>query len=239
MKSFKDFIKNKIETDKDGTPILNTIFGAHSIKESTEKEVKNTHDALIKHYNKFDDADKDAIYDYTNESYLVNSHMHRKVIGKLRKGEKEHPLVKPMKQMINRHKTPQDMVVYSGIGKSPEHVIKHQKGETTGAVVKTSNFTSTSLSKNAATDYARAVVKSKYNSKYKNSLHGRPGHILKIHVPKGHPGAYVDHHSVHRGEKEFILPHGTKMHIHPEPEYDKKTHNMIWQAHVLPHEDTK
>lgn len=62
-------------------------------------------------------------------------------------------------------------------------------------------------------------------------------HILKIHVPKGHPGAYVAPHSQHPHEREFTLPPGTKMHIHHEPEYCDKTHSMVWHAKVLPHED--
>ena len=251
MKSFKEFIKSekietdkdgtpilntvfgqhskksKVETDKDGTPILNTVFGKHSINENIDKLGKE----LEKHYRFSHKKDLDAIRDYTYTSYPVNSHLHRKTTWKLRPLEKDHELVKPMDEALNRHKTPKELTVYSGVRRSPEHAIKHAGDEKHGVLTKTSNYTSASLDPNTAAQFTDHDTKSKYNEKFGNFV----GHMLKIHVPKGHPGAYVDHHSSHKGEKEFILPHNTRMHIHPNPEYDKETGNMIWNAHVLPH----
>ena len=66
----------------------------------------------------------------------------------------------------------------------------------------------------------------------------KAGHVVSIHVPKGSHGAYVDHVSEHQGEREFILHKGAKVHIHPEPEYDKKENKYRWKG-VLVHDGVK
>jgi len=66
----------------------------------------------------------------------------------------------------------------------------------------------------------------------------KPGHVISIHVPKGSHGAYVDNFSNFSGEREFILHKGAKVHIHPEPEYDKKENKYRWKG-VLVHDGVK
>jgi hypothetical protein len=51
-------------------------------------------------------------------------------------------------------------------------------------------------------------------------------HMLHIHVPKGHPGAFVDGISENQKEKEFILPRGTNL-------KHKFTHTYLKKAKSL------
>lgn len=250
----------KIKKHADGSgDILNTVMGKHSLKskinvqeghsESSaffkkhDKEgQQEVHEALTSHYSKFSDNDIHAIGEYTQSSFALNRHLHANAMGekpvKSRSGSYHDLHEKQLTAALHRHKTPEALTVYSGVHHSPEHLIKHQGGDKnkTGGIAKTSHFTSASLSARTAAGFSQEDSDSIHNKKYGKTAYGNPTHMLKIHVPKGHPGAYVDHHSSHFGEREFILPHGTKMHIHHEPEYDMSNHAMIWHARVLPHE---
>lgn len=68
---------SKVEKDKDGYDVLNTTFGKHSIEESVSED----HEELSKHYHKFTKSDKDAIGDYTGESFHINNYLHKRAIN--------------------------------------------------------------------------------------------------------------------------------------------------------------
>lgn len=253
---------HQIKNEKD-IPILNTIFGKHSKKDLKEEivhpdiiaaakkahethggpssEYQKLHDHLTAHYKNFDDEDKKHIKRYTENSISVNNYLHKKHSGmelnpKSTKNAQDEDHANHMTKALHKHTTPEDMHVYSGIQHSPEHVLAAH-GDKHGVKVRTTNFTSTSISKHAAQLFAEDDPKSKYNKEHQEKYNMNPNHMLRIHVPKGTHGAYVDSHSVHRGEREFILPHGTHMHIHPEPTYNEKSSTYIWHAHVIPHEE--
>ena len=160
-------------------------------------------------------------------SYNLNRYLHRKHDDETTPDRyPEHELhAKMMDKAVKTHTAPEDFHVYSGLRKSPEHNLPKDGN------VHMPAYTSTSLDKRTARHFARADDNSTHWDGSKSFT--PPKHILKIHVPKGHHGAYVDHHSENPGEQEYILPRDTKLHIHHTPEYDKKNHSMIWTAHPI------
>ncbi len=239
-------VKVGIELHKDGTPILNTVFGKHSQKRSkVVKEDSGEHNKygliddpdtttdndLKDHYN-FPDGDHGIIHRYTIDSHPINNHSHALSTGAIKTGDRValDSSIDKMDSALAKHRTPRDLVTYSGVKESPEHTIKKY-----GNRVKTSRFTSSSLDKRIAYAFAEDDI----SSQIKNNSGYRVRHMLKIHIPKGTPGAYVNHISEHRGEREFILPRNTNMHIHHEPEIDHENGLAIWHAHVLPNHENK
>jgi hypothetical protein len=121
-------------------------------------------------------------------------------------------------ELMNKIKTPHKLVVHS----STIHDVEKMKNEKN--IVHHPAFLSTTLDENFAKERAAAV---KY---IKNA---QESHILKIHVPKGHPGIFVPKISengpsnVCRVEKELILPRGTNLqHIKTVQKGSEKIHHM-------------
>jgi len=109
---------------------------------------------------------------------------------------------------INLHKTPHKLAVWSGTGIDPR---EHMNSE---GIVHHPAYLSTSLSPYIAKGFA---INSRQYKLEGNELHT---HLMKIHVPKGHPGAYVAHLK-NPDEKEFILPRNTKLkHIKTDTEQE-------------------
>jgi hypothetical protein len=175
------------------------------------------HDSLKSHYSNFDNTDKEHIKTYTNSSWRINGTLLRGKTGV------EHPdhddKVKGIDHLLSKHAAPHDMHVYTGVDDNhPLHDIesKHKEHNLIHP-----GYTSTSISKSRAEGFAKSTNTDK--------------HVLKIHVPAGHPGAYIDHLSANKGEKEFLLPRGTKLKVHPNPEvhhdlYGDKIHT--WNASI-------
>lgn len=133
---------------------------------------------------------------------------------------------------MNVHKTPANLVVHTGVRgpsarKLQNHLLKH--GDSKGLNVIQHGYTSTSLRPSVAKNFAD------FSLSPETSYHDKNGekhtHSLKIHVPKGHPGAYIEHLAVHEHEREFILPRNTKLHIHAAPEIEHKLSNPFMKAH--------
>ena len=62
----------------------------------------------------------------------------------------------------------------------------------------------------------------------KDEMNGdRNHHILKIHVPKESPGAYVDHISKYPGEYEYLLPKGSNLKYHKTETKSEPYHNYL------------
>lgn len=116
----------------------------------------------------------------------------------------------PLDRVISAHRAPDDLVVWSGA--SPEH----------SAVLGASNevlhrsYISTSLSPRSATSFAMK--------------HAKHGDIMKIHVPKDHPCAYVTD-PTHEGEREVILPRNTTIHIDRTKEQRMVTPQGSFRVH--------
>lgn len=254
---------------------IRVIFGKHShlphvpIKEDFEHEnfdhidnslssklqshkAQQTHEILKKHYH-YEPHQVHQIGSYTNNSESLNNSLYKNKghIDKLR--DKHQEQVKKMDELVHRHKTPHEFHVYTGLHHA--HNLTKIKAKQNGSIhapikVQHHAYTSTSLDKRAAKNFAHST-----HEIHKTTVdeHGHPHHIeehhrhmLKIHVPAGHHGAYVDHHSSTPGEKEFILPRGTKLHVHPIPHTETNTieyhengkrytshhHFHIWPANI-------
>ncbi len=229
-------------------PSLRTYFGHHSI-EDHKKELKEEksddndqeaarieklHKSLVPHYDTDNEADNGRIRHYTDYSRNLNDYLHRKFHGGETNIHSEARAV-GLQNALMKHRTPHELTVYSGLHYSPEeffHSHGQRKGEHNEFVHP--SFLSTSLSKHQA---------SKFTENDPDSVHGKSNrlgeslHMLKIHVPKNHPGSYVAHISEVPREKEFILPHHTHLRVHRTPEHDPDTGTWLWHAHVLPHKE--
>jgi len=212
------------------------------------------HARLEKHYdfgkyldsNKENNSHRATISSYTtNGARFVNNYLHKTYRGKkvddmahygygVKGSHKE--MVKRMDDLVHKHKTPESMVVHSGIPESPHHLIKQQGGyeNKKGAHIILPAYTSTSVSRTQAGNFSRYDDKANAElSKQGMKVHKNAKHMLKIYVPKGHHGAYVDHHSGNKGEREFILPRETRLHIHHEPEITHNGKGVVWHAHIV------
>ncbi len=135
---------------------------------------------------------------------------------------------------------------------TPEHDI-HKR------VYKMPAYTSTSLSRDFAKDWAGPPDKSKHIYRDKKMIHknskffGRQyAHIMHIHIPEGSHAFYTHHEpykptpgspdnpfgsdtktTLHPSEQEVILHKGMKLHIHPTPTVDHETHSVMWHAKMI------
>jgi hypothetical protein len=164
---------------------------------------------LAKHYSKFDPAHIARIRSYTSNSEYnkyndvdSTNYSFRYINRRILNG-KFHPdddyRMKSMDEVLNVHKTPHPLTVYSGVAVNHAEEVLHSDK------VRHSAYLSTSLSPGTAMsfseNYRTAVPKE------------NDRHILQIHLPEGHPGAYIDHHSSCNGEQEFVLPRETVLKI--------------------------
>jgi hypothetical protein len=59
------------------------------------------------------------------------------------------------------------------------------------------------------------------------------GHIAKIHVPRGSRGMYVEHITQNEGEREHILPAGSKFAFKKDPVVDHETKTVMWHGKLV------
>ena len=191
----------------------------------------------LEHYYGYSKEHEDTIAHYTNEGYLNLNHKlflhHNEPHYVLHKDEQPFgqgemgKLRENMDEITTTHKTPHALDVYSGIKKH----FTPKKGD----VYHHPGFMSTSLNRNTANNFK--LQQGMYNDK--TERYDEHEHILHIRLPKGHPGAYVDHYSSNHGEKEFILPRGMNLkHIHTHtymrPSKPDKGEHYIHIHHMEP-----
>lgn len=203
----------------------------------SDSEVEDKHKDLVKHYSGFTPDHKKAIKEYTRTSINLNKTLLSEHKGFDHKGnphdEEDHkrymPQIKKLDSAMKKHKTPEDMHVYTGLGYSPAQYKSKDHNGTDPIKVHHPAFTSTSISRKEANTFAESSPHHE-NDSMKDHVH-----MMKIHVPKGSHGAYVDHHSSNDGEKEFMLPRNSKLHVHPVPEYSQNGHSKmaIWHAKLV------
>jgi hypothetical protein len=133
------------------------------------------------------------------------------------------------------------MIVHSGLHQSPEFAIKDHPGHE-GKMIHP-GFLSTSTDFHQAKEFAHTDRDSVHGPKPTHHEGGTwrtdptgYGHMMSIHVPKGHPGAYVSDHSAHDYEREFVLPRNTKLRVNKTPTIHKAHKVVQWHAHVEPEE---
>lgn len=124
---------------------------------------------------------------------------------------------------LHSHSTPFAMSVYSGTRTNIHSIAPSKDGYRRLTHV---GVTSTSIDHRIAKGFTQSHTEDEHNNHE---------HVLHIHLPKGHPGAYVAHvskaHSLDDiplevNEKEFVLPRGTKLKLHPKPVTTTHTSHM-------------
>ena len=155
------------------------------------------------HSDPFGEA-KSAIFHYTGAHY-------RPINKALFRGDKSildhHQLHvhDELKKAVRTHRTREDMTVHTGMKRDPRTFEQHE-----GKIkVEMPAFTSTTIHKSVAEDFARHLETHEGDKTH--------SHILHLDIPKGSHGSYVAHHSKIPDEKEFILHPNARVHIDPEP----------------------
>lgn len=238
MKTYRQFVTETEQKKKKSNPVSvyhvgHAVFGSHSIPlhdrmldqkvhedsysiPSGKDSAKKVAD-LDSHY-KLDKDDKKAVTSYTLQSAHLNEsllHKHLNPTDHFHAADHERmhgAQVKKMDTFLSKHKTKEDMHVYTGSGFSPERYKdkNHQKDQP--IKVHLPSYTSSSIHQHVAEDFAKHDAHEDNKGAYKDHHH-----MLKIHVPKDSHGAYLGKHSQFPEEHEFVLPRDSKIHVHPEP----------------------
>lgn len=165
-----------------------------------------------------------SVSNYTDGSHELNSHLYESHISNTPHDPVVQELVvKHLDDLIQQHRTPHSMTVYTGPHFNPAD---HAGKETILPA-----FTSTSLSPHVAKDF------------------GMGSHILRIHLPGGHPHLFMDHESTFQGQAELVLPRNMKLRIADTPSHtvsgvfndhfeDRNPNRLqstihFWDAHVV------
>lgn len=199
-------------------PALNDHGNKH-IGQTVHEVAKKLHNPELKKAKGFRSVEK-----YTGFSGDINQELIHKAAGKPGSSfdtdayrdlnDKERSTLKrgharkvtALDSFIDNHpRTSHDMVVYHGTHRwNPgKESAKHPEGH-----IHLPAYTSTSIDKHKANAFAAGHTHFKTDAGH---------HILEIHLPKGHKGVYLGSHSIHDDEKEFLLPRGTNLKIHPNP----------------------
>lgn len=161
---------------------------------------------------------------YTDGSYELNSHLYESHVNNIPHDSVVQDInVRHLDNLIAQHHTLHPMTVYTGPHFNPQ--------EYAGQRVQLPAFTSTSLTPHVAKDF------------------GLGGHILRIHLPAGHPHLFMDHESVFQGQSELVLPRNMKLRIAQQPSHivsgvfndhfedrnpnQHKSTIRFWDAHVV------
>ncbi len=175
---------------------------------------ENVNNVIKKHYDKkyennINENENKSITEYQNESREINSYHWDKhknpsetfpLKGKDH-GENMENHTKNIDSVINKAKTPNKLTLYSGTIHDPRE-IKNNEG-----IVHHPAYLSTSVNENYARLRAHSLSRRNETSE---------SHLLKIHVPKDHPGMYFpsatpDDIHTNETEMEFTLPRKTNL----------------------------
>lgn len=159
--------------------------------------------------------------------------------------DSDHEHIQGLDESLNHEKTPKPMTVFSGVGFNPgQMAAQHPKKQ-----LYMPAFTSATIDPAVATKFAQPLTKGaaggsmadRYNDAKDDNNEGADHHMLRINLPKGHPGSYIADSSDHPEEKEFLLPRQQTMKIKSKPEINEfqdsagVTHRMhIWDATPVP-----
>lgn len=179
---------------------------------------------------------RSIVPNYTNGSTDLNEHLYQRY----KQGKRPNSVVQginiaKLDNLIKTHKTPHAMTVYTGPHFNPH---EHAGKETTLPA-----FNSFSLSPHVAKDFGKWEKKSFANKDPESHRH-----ILRVHLPEGHPHLFTGNGSVYQGQGELILPRQTKIHIAEKPSHivrgnfhehftdtpDVYNHVVhFWDAHIV------
>lgn len=164
-----------------------------------KRELKDAHDVMAKNTSKLSDEDLSTTKQYTDhlnhyrrDGVTLNEHLHHNI----NLDDKQKEFVGKLDSVLGKQALHDDAVVYTGTSKNHADLLRRHDQ------VNHPGYLSTSISQNSARAFAQ----------------DKGGDIVKIHIPKGHPGLYVSHVSDYEGEREFVLPRNTKLKIHRDKE---------------------
>lgn len=193
------------------------------IKHRRETNVADRSAELEQHYapQKYSEAHKNSIWGYTAFDSKINNRLMQQSNGD-ELSENEQKLVSNLDATLNVEKTPREMALYSGTSKRHAELLRSHD------VVEHPSYISTSIHPKKAMNFAK----------------GKMGDVIKIHLPAGHPGAYVAPMSSISSEREFIIPRGLKLRIdHSKREvisddlHDHMPNSPMYLHHAYPVED--
>lgn len=168
---------------------------ATSKKKQYLKNLEDLHNDLANKHS-YSDRQDFHIQQYTNDSKRLNEAL----LKNKELSMTHHSVIKHLEDILSEKKAPKDLVVYSGTNLFHANKIRSHD------VVEHPSYLSTSLALPTASTFAA----------------NNQGDIIKIHVPEGHPAAYIGHISQHKGERELLLPKGLKLRIH----HDKREYHL-------------
>lgn len=225
---------------------METVMGSHSQEKKDSESISEGYvDSLSNDdriHNKSAPVNHDvlsndhvtALREYTDDSRNLNGSLHKYEDTKDPAKLSYHTdNIKHLDDVLNMHKTKEDMHVFSGLRKSPSTYFKDPKKP---QEVKLPAFTSTSSSLKVATGFAEDAPH------YKDERHGinHDGvddikHVLRIHAPTGTHAMSVMKYSFVPGEKEVLLHRGHHVEIDPTPTHiGNGVH--VWDAKIIKHE---
>jgi hypothetical protein len=261
MKTFGQYIKSK---DSRGKPSLVTILGSHAIdnalneatkfvtattdghKEIDTAENTRLHTKVAPLSKKLTDDEESAIDAYTTDSKAINNALHDYHNGKSVKGRtRTLKNIAGIDSLMDKHKTKEDMHVYTGVKESPHTKFKPDANDRLNPInVHLPAYTSTSTHRKVAETFSAAdMFNDPYDAHHGHNLtetddNGFQSHILKIHVPAGTNASSVKSKSYHKEENEILLHRGHDIEIHPKP-----THLgggvYMWHAKIVGHSPSK
>ena len=245
--------KDYLEGDKYEAAKRKTVEHLHNVNDHIAPGgPEAVHNKLEKHYAKNPHA-KGHFGEYSDESWKTNYalHHHHESGGHPNKlpdkeeydlGSHGHKHIRGLDKALAHNKTKKPMTVFAGVGFHPGAMAaKHKEGH-----IHMPSYTSSSIHPGVAADFAKPLVKGtsgsggesykRYNPSHDKKKEGADHHIMRMNLPKGHPGSYIAHHSWAPEEHEFLLPRKQTMKVHPTPtvtefKHGKITHRMhVWDV---------
>jgi hypothetical protein len=240
MKSFKAYLKD----DKKPKPSMETSMGSHSLPkekkivkedrdsrpnfdEGTPEHHDHIHGKVAKeNTSKLSVGERNAIHHYTRGSLALNTALHKHHTKGTPLTDDEHEHATQLSNAMHKHKTSEDIHVYTGLKKSP---VEHFNAPKENAKVHLPAYTSTSSSQKTASNFASdSTHKNDKHHDVKHNPEWGAQHILKLHVPKGTHAVSVKKRSEFEHEHEVTLDRGHDIEIHHTPEH---LGNNVYQWH--------
>jgi ADP-ribosyltransferase exoenzyme len=187
---------------------------------------------------------KEAVHDYSDSSRAINDMLHKHNSGydiSTSRSAAYKDTAKHLDAALDKHKTSEDMHVYTGLKHSPSKHFKKVNGKVPDkAIVHLPAYTSTSSSFHSAREFAENTMHQndeRHNIDYEDGDHGdgfTARHVLKLHVPNGSHAMSLMKHSFDPAEKEILLHRGHHIEVDSKPtKTDKNTY--VWNAKVVAH----
>jgi hypothetical protein len=186
------------------------------LKAQSERKAEEAHavDTFTHHFDSYTPHDKATLHQWTTNSEAIKNND---------QGKRDH-----MDQIIQKHTTPIKAIVWSKTLNDP------RKKANAEGIVEHPRHMSTSLHKNAATDYLKdrnAVHEFDKDHNVIASHH----HVLKVSVPAGINAAFIhDENSINPKYKEVVLPRDKKLkYLHTETSTNGSRHEHIHHMELI------